>query len=203
MSSAIHDFAPQVPRRDGAVPVAEVDRRDHSRQAGPEPVAAPAPVVDRTLHQPGGHTVTVLPYRPASASVLREAPRNHAELNAFIAERAKAGLPLPTAPLSLAAQTGSALAVLDAHQHAARPVAEMPALEAVARAKLRDALNVRAGAREALAAKEAALAKAREVEHEAIVAESRAQLAELDGGDDLARRITEWSERGGERPDLA
>ncbi|MCJ2074053.1 hypothetical protein MKK75_35575, partial [Methylobacterium sp. J-030] len=47
------------------------------------------------------------------------------------------------------------------------------------------------------------LAKAREVEHEAIVAESRAQLAELDGGDDLARRITEWSERGGERPDLA
>ncbi|MCJ2069837.1 hypothetical protein MKK75_13715, partial [Methylobacterium sp. J-030] len=70
----------------------------------------------------------------APAPVLRETPRNHAELNAFIAQRAKAGLPLPTAPLSLVAQTGSALAVLDPHQHAARTVAEMPRLEAVARA---------------------------------------------------------------------
>ncbi|MCJ2069836.1 hypothetical protein MKK75_13710 [Methylobacterium sp. J-030] len=101
------------------------------------------------MHQPGGHTVTVLPSRPASAPapVLRETPRNHAELNAFIAERAKAGLPLPTAPLSLAAQTGPALAVLDAHQHAARPVAVMPPLAALARAKLRAALNGRPGAR--------------------------------------------------------
>ncbi|MCJ2087513.1 hypothetical protein MKK88_16210 [Methylobacterium sp. E-005] len=205
MSSAIHDFAPQVPRRDGAVSVAEVDRRGHSRQAGPEPVAAPVPAVDRTLHQPGGHTVTALPSRPASASVLREAPRNHAELNAFIAERAKADADLARRPaaLSPAAQTGSALTVLDAHQHAARPVAEITPLVAEARSRLRDAQNVRAGAREALAAKEAAMAKAQAVEHAAIIAESQSRLAELDGGDDFARRVVEWAEKGGDEPDLA
>ncbi|MCJ2138458.1 hypothetical protein [Methylobacterium sp. E-066] len=159
--------------------------------------------MDRTLYQLTDARVTVLPTRTSTAPVLREAPRNHGELNAFLAERARVDVSRPPAELSLAAQTGSALAVLDAHQQSAGPAPEMPALEVEARARLRDALNCRAGAREAVTAKEAALSNAKAVEHEAILAESRGRLAELDGGDELARRITEWSERGGEQPDLA
>jgi hypothetical protein len=200
MSSAIHEFAP---RFNSAAPAADVDRRDHSQAVAPAPAVTPLPVVDRTMHNPVDTRVTVLPTRTSAVPARREAPRNHAELNAFLAERAQEGVSRPPAELSLAAQTGSALAVLDAHQQPARPVPEMSALEVEARARLRDALNRRAGAREAVAAKEGALANAKAVEHEAILEESRGRLAELDGGNELARRITEWSEKGGEQPDLA
>lgn len=201
---ATHDFAP---RFNTARPDAEVDRRDHSAAQIPSQLAAPAPLVDRALHNPVDKRVTVVPATTPLAPALREAPRNHAELHAFIAERAQTSMAQKgkgLAPhLSLAQQTGSALAVLTAAQTGDTVAPPMPAMEAEARARLQDAINVRAGAREALAAKEAALTKAREVEHEAIVAESRAGLVDAEGGDALARKLVEWAERGGEKPDLA
>lgn len=157
------------------------------------------------------------------------APQNQAELDALLGERmrqdsearraadaheAMAATPVappPLAPVKPAMPLAALAEAQEARRRAEAPPATVaaskpvtaPQSEAEARSRLAEAIGIRDEARRALAHVEDAVAKAKAVEAEAEARAAASVTTEMRGGDDLARRILEWSISGGARPDLA
>lgn len=156
------------------------------------------------------------------------APRNEAEVNALLARRQReaneaAANPPPqtwdpdelTPPSLAPSGPATSLASLNEAQEARR-IAELPPPpppqpkpvlpppnETEARSYLARAIATRDAAVAAVPAAEDALSKARQIEAEAEATTAASVTTEMRGGNDLARRIVEWTANGGERPDLS